>query len=64
MDEYLTQEEAAEFMRVTVQTLINWRRDKGLKFYKVGSYIRFKRQDLIDFIQQGESQNEKKPIPN
>jgi excisionase family DNA binding protein len=56
MDGFLSQREAAEFMRVTVQTLIDWRK-KGLTFYKVGGMIRYKKEDLINFM-EGCKQNE------
>ena len=56
MDSFLSQQEAAEFMKVTVQTLIDWRK-KGLTFYKVGGMIRYKKEDLINFMEGGK-QNE------
>lgn len=56
MDGFLSQQEAAEFMKVTVQTLIDWRK-KGLTFYKVGGMIRYKKEDLINFMEGGK-QNE------
>lgn len=62
MDGFLSQQEAAEFMKVTVQTLIDWRK-KGLTFYKVGGMIRYKKADLINFMERGK-QNESNTLRN
>lgn len=46
---FLTIKEAAEFLKVSEISIHTWKKSKGLKYYRVGRRIRFKKQDLIDF---------------
>jgi excisionase family DNA binding protein len=43
---YLTQEEAAKLLRVTVRTVIDWRHAGYLPHFRIGRSIRFRRKDL------------------
>ncbi|MDB4443255.1 helix-turn-helix domain-containing protein [Saprospiraceae bacterium] len=45
----LTVKQAAEFLQVSKVSIHTWKKNKGLKYYRVGRRIRFKKQDLIDF---------------
>lgn len=53
-NEFLTTREAAAFLDVSVQTLWLWRRDKtGPKYVRLGaSQVKYRRQDLEDYIAQ------------
>lgn len=53
-DKLLTQEEAAELLGVLPKTLQAWRTTQRypLKFVKVGRCVRYKRQDITDFIEK------------
>lgn len=47
--EYLTTEELAKELKVTRQTVYNWRKS-GLPSYKFGRSVRFIRQDVEGWI--------------
>lgn len=49
---YLTTEEAAQFLKVSLVSIHNWKKEKGLMFYRVGRSIRFKKSDLIAFTEK------------
>ena len=51
-EDYLTTEEAAQFLKVSLVSIHNWKRDKGLPFYRLGRSIRFKKIDLIAFTEK------------
>ncbi len=48
----LTPEQTAEYLAVTHKTLSNWRTlGKGPDFIKLGSSVRYLKEDLDDFIE-------------
>ena len=53
-DKLLTSEEAAEQLGVTLSTLCVWRSTKRypLPYIKVGRLVRYRVEDLEDFLQQ------------
>lgn len=54
MHDYLTIKQAAEFLKVTEQTLRNW--DKAKKFktrrHPINNYRLYKKSELISFIER------------
>ena len=50
-NDYLTADEAAQFLKVSLVSIHNWKRDKGLPFYRIGRSIRFKKVDLVAFTE-------------
>mgnify|MGYP006291086735 CR=1 FL=1 len=42
----MTLQEAAKYLRITEGTLRNWCYDRKVKYLKVGSYNRFRKEDL------------------
>lgn len=49
----LTPKEAADFLRITPRCLANWRvAGKGPRYCKLGG-IRYRLQDLMDFVEAG-----------
>ena len=44
--EYLTTQEAAEYLKVSTKTLRRWVLDGSLKAYKKGKIVRYTRTDL------------------
>jgi len=49
-----TTKEAAQFLRVNVQTLANWRAGQGtvdIPFIKIGKSVRYRHRDLVQFIE-------------
>jgi hypothetical protein len=52
VDALLTEAEAADFLRLSVRTLQAWRlRVAGPAFVQVGRAIRYRRRDLITWIE-------------
>ncbi|MDP2671749.1 MAG: helix-turn-helix domain-containing protein [bacterium] len=50
--EFLTLREAATMLGVHYETLRRWWLKKGLKGYKHGRTLRFKKDDLLEFMSQ------------
>ena len=49
----LTERQAAEFLTVRVKTLQAWRvRGRGPKFIKLGGSVRYRREDLEQFLDE------------
>lgn len=51
-DELLTVHQAAKFLKVSLVSIHNWKREKNLKFHRLGRSIRFKKKDLIEFMER------------
>lgn len=59
MTEFLTNSEAAKFLKVSEQTLERWRQEgKPPKFYKTFGKVLYDKQDLIEWIKSGVVENE------
>lgn len=50
-DAFLTAKEAAQFLKVSLVSIHNWKREKGLPYHRLGRSIRFKKSELIEFAQ-------------
>lgn len=50
-NEFLTIKEAATFLKVSLVSIHNWKRDKNLPYYRLGRSIRFLKKDLIAFAE-------------
>jgi predicted DNA-binding transcriptional regulator AlpA len=49
----LTERQAAEFLTIRVKTLQAWRvRGRGPKFIKLGGSVRYRREDLEQFLDE------------
>lgn len=53
-DELMSRKEAAKYLQISLTTLWHWMRDGKVKYYKNGSKIYFKRQELVDSLNQTE----------
>lgn len=50
--EWLTPNEASEEYKFSTSTLAKWRMDRlNIPFSKIGKYIRYKRSDIIAFLE-------------
>lgn len=47
---YLTLEELKEFLGVNHQTIYNFRRQWGLPYIKIGTTVRYDREDVIAWM--------------
>jgi len=51
-DALLEEDEAAQFLRISVRTLQAWRlRSAGPPFVRLGRMIRYRRRNLLEFIE-------------
>ena len=51
MDDIYTTEETAQYLKLSVAKLNQWRvRGGGPKFVKLGGSIRYRQADIIDFV--------------
>jgi len=58
----LTQTEVCELFRITRKTLQNWRRQRKIGFVRFGHHsIRFRQEDIADFIRRRESRGVRRP---
>lgn len=53
LEEYLTRQEAAEVLKISLPTLDNLTKTKGLKRYSVGRDFRYKRSDIDRAVHEG-----------
>ncbi len=55
-DNYISIDEAAEYLGIKTVTLRNWiKREKSLPAHKIGKLWKFKRSELDDWVQSGKS---------
>jgi excisionase family DNA binding protein len=47
-DDILTEQEAADMLKVSVSTLRNWRKEKWLPFFSEGKLVKFERRALLE----------------
>ena len=50
--DYLDNQEAADYLRITTTALYNLRRNKGLPFIKLGKKVLYSREALNNFVKQ------------
>lgn len=62
-DDLLSKEQAAQFIGVSIQTLYNWR-SQGLRYYKVGGRVRYKKDDLLKFAEPKENYDNSNTLQN
>ena len=59
MENFLNDEEAAKFLRLSPQTLRNWRtQSRGPAYIKAGRAIRYAMEDLRAFMNQNRVNNQ------
>ena len=47
----MTMDEAAHYLRVTLDTLRAWKKRKLLAYYKIGGRYMFKKKDIDSFVE-------------
>jgi excisionase family DNA binding protein len=45
---YFTQREAARFLRITLPTLIAWKKSRKIPFYQHGRKVLFKKSEILE----------------
>lgn len=48
MDDLITENEAREFLSVSKVTLKKWRDENRIKFYRIGTRIRYKKSEILN----------------
>lgn len=50
MDEVMTVEQAAEFLKLKPSTVYAWVQANKLPYHKVGGVVRFMKEELLNFV--------------
>ena len=56
-EEYLSQTEAAKFLKITKATLIDWKKKKIIPFYQHGRTVLFLKSELLDALRNNSKLN-------
>jgi len=54
-EDYLDQREAAKFLRVSLPTIIRWKKEKKVPYYQEGRKVLFKKTELLNVLQKNKS---------
>ena len=52
---YLDQREAAKFLRISLPTIIRWKKAKKIPYYQEGRKILFRKDELLKVMQKNKS---------
>lgn len=58
--QYLSIEQAAAYLNVTVRAIRNWIEDKRIEHVKMGKYVRFRKQYLDSWVEKNTVKEQKK----
>lgn len=58
--QYLSIQQAAEYLNVTVRAIRNWIEDKRIEHVKMGKYVRFRKQYLDSWVEKNTIKAQKK----
>lgn len=58
--QYLTIEQAAAYLNVTVRCIRQWIEDKRIEHVKMGKYVRFRKQYLESWVEKNTIKAQKK----
>lgn len=58
-EELITSKDAIKILGITLPTLYSWRKAGKVKFYRIGSHIRYKEKEVMEVLKAGkvESKN-------
>ena len=54
-EDYLDQREAAKFLRISLPTIINWKKTKKIPYYQEGRKVLYKKSELLKVMQKNAS---------
>ena len=54
-EDYLTQSEAAIFLKVSLPTLIKWKKERKIPYYQMGRTIKFKKSELLEAMKRNDN---------
>ena len=55
LDNYISLEDAAEYLNIKPVTLRKWIKDKNIPAHKIGKQWKFKRSELEEWVKSGQS---------
>lgn len=58
--QYLTIEQAAEYLNVTVKCIRSWIEYKKIEYVKMGKYVRFRKEYLESWVEKNTIKAQKK----
>lgn len=56
-DDYLTQTEAARFLRISKVTLIEWKKKGAIPYYQQGKTVLYKKTELLETLKKNPKLN-------
>ncbi len=54
-EDYLDQREAAKFLRISLPTIINWKKQNKIPYYQEGRKVLFKKSELLAVLRKNAS---------
>ncbi len=54
-EDYMSQREAAKFLRISLPTIINWKRTNKIPYYQEGRKVLFKKSELLKVLHKNTS---------
>ena len=60
-ENFITENEAIEILLVSKVTISKWRKEGRLKFYRIGSRVRYLRSDLLKALEIGKTRTNIEP---
>ena len=54
-NDYLSQREAAKFLRISLPTIIRWKNARKVPYYQEGRKVLFKKSELLQVLQKNQS---------
>ena len=54
-DKFLSQREAAKFLRISLPTIVRWKNAKKIPFYQEGRKVLFNKSELLHVLKKNES---------
>jgi len=51
-EDYLSQREAAKFLRISLPTIINWKKTNKIPYYQEGRKVLFKKSELLKVLRK------------
>lgn len=54
-NDYLNQREAAKFLRISLPTIIRWKKENKIPYYQEGRKVLFNKSELLQVLQKNQS---------
>lgn len=54
-EDYLSQKEAAKFLRISLPTIIRWKKQNKIPYYQEGRTVLYKKSELLQTLRKNEA---------